>query len=182
MIMKKGVKVGRFNTGAQAVQPKLRQMQDIHHEMVRMLLIGIQPKEIAERLKIHRQTVINVKNSPLVVMRLAALHKARDANAVELSNHIMEVAPAAMRIIDEAVNEGTVNGEPLTPNAHLGACERHLSRAGHPEMSKSTVHLSNTNILTLADINEIKEVSRANAVAAGLVVSEAEFTEVEDES
>ena len=76
---------------------QIAKMWDNHHEIARLLVLGLNNAEIAERMGCTPQTVSNVRNSPVVQDKLAILHAVRDVATGDLASEIAEMAPMALR-------------------------------------------------------------------------------------
>lgn len=138
---------------------------DHHHEIVRRLLLGQKAVDIAADLGITPQTVSNVRNNPLVAAQLESMHAERDKDAMTVADQIKEIAPRAVAVLKEAMDD---NDSPW--NAKVAAAKDILDRAGHAPVKRS----ENVNAtLTLDELTAIKERARAN----GIVVPSAQPTE-----
>jgi hypothetical protein len=157
-------------------------MWDIHHEMKRRLVLGQKPRDIAADLGVHPQTVSNVSNSPIMQRELAIMNAARDAETVDIARHIQDIAPEAIRLVEEAIKKGTVGEQPLSATARLGVAERHLARAGYPEVSRVVGSIDHTHHLTSEDINELKVNAKKAAFESGLFAVEDAVIESEDKN
>lgn len=105
---------------------QITEMHDIHHEIARRLVLGEWPREIAKALNISYQTVINVKNSPIVQEKIELLHGARDSEVMDVAKQIRELAPKAVEVI-----EGVLDDEEEGTGMRLKASLAVLDRAGH---------------------------------------------------
>jgi hypothetical protein len=137
-------------------------MSELHHEIVRHLLLGQKSTVIADQLGCHKQTVSNVKNSKVVQDKLAIMRGARDANSVDLARQIQEIAPKALENLRQIIEDET--GEiPL----HMKAKESNnlLDRAGYGAKTQSE-HRHLHAHMTADDIEEIKRRARSCGVLA----------------
>jgi len=87
----------RFNIEGRKYQ--IQKLWDIHHEIVRLLLLGWQPVKIAETLGVTPVMVSYTANSELVKRRLEVMRGARDAEALDLSVEIKRFAPEAFEML-----------------------------------------------------------------------------------
>lgn len=83
-------------------KPTLREIKPIHSEILRRLALGQKNVEIARDLKIHPQTVCNVKAAPAHQKQLAKLQTDLDANVVcdEARKHIKRMTPELVDQLD----------------------------------------------------------------------------------
>jgi len=87
----------RFNIEGRKYQ--IQKLWDIHHEILRLLLLGWQPVKIAETLGVTPVMVSYTANSELVKRRLEVMRGARDAEALDLSVEIKRFAPEAFEML-----------------------------------------------------------------------------------
>lgn len=139
---------------------QVSEMWDLHHEIARRLVLGQKNTEIARDLGIHKQTVSNVRNSPVVQEQMALLNGARNAETMDLAQEIAEIAPVALQLLKEIVEgEGQGTNAPLSLRAR--EANNMLARVGHGVPQR--VQSESVNVfLTSKDIAEIKQRARAN--------------------
>ena len=119
------------------------EMQSRHQIIKRMLFEGWSNKEIAERDGISPQQVSNIKNSPIVKEKLEMMHKAADAQSLDVQREIMEVQPYALMVLKEAIKNGTIDGEPITASQRLKECNTAVDRhIGRPTQTVKTQNLN----------------------------------------
>jgi len=87
----------RFNIEGRKYQ--IQKLWDIHHEILRLLLLGWQPVKIAETLGVTPVMVSYTANSELVKRRLEVMRGARDAEALDLAVEIKRFAPEAFEML-----------------------------------------------------------------------------------
>jgi len=87
------------------------QMLDRHQEISRLLVLGLENKEIAERLGIHPQTVSLVRNSPIIKANTEELQSRANDKAVDLSVELAKDAIEARRIIVELMKDENEKSE-----------------------------------------------------------------------
>ena len=149
----RGLDLRRRKDPSQTNRWSVSEMWDIHHEIARMLLLGWKNVDIAKKLDISREMVSGVRNSPVVRERLALMHKARDADAIDVAKEIKDFAPVALNLLKDIVK-----GEGDAEGASIGLRGRHaidlVEKAGHVAVQKS---LGLVGHLTSEDIEKIKE-------------------------
>lgn len=141
---------------------EISHMTDRHHEIARRLLLGQSNKEVAQAMGITPQMVSIVRNSGCVREKLTTMHGARDLDSVDLAKEIRELAPKALRVMEELLESHD------TPkHVRLAAARDMLDRAGFAPVKK--VDLNNQHIvLSGEDIERMKQ--RAFAIAGDVIV------------
>jgi len=137
-----------------------------HHEIIRLVLMGHKPAEIAEALNITPQTVSNTVNSPLGQAKLRLMRAERDQSSVNVAAVIQDLQGDALSVVKEFVSP---DGKNKDDKLRLRAAFDLLDRGGHgaPKVIRAEhMHAH----LTADDIKEIKERAAA-ARNAGMVVT-----------
>jgi predicted transcriptional regulator len=93
----------RFNPHGRKYQ--IQKLWDIHHEILRLLLLGWDKTKIAETLGVTPVMVSYTANSELVKRRLEVMRGARDAEALDLSVEIKRFAPEAFQLLQQIMKE-----------------------------------------------------------------------------
>lgn len=150
----------------------IKQVWAHHHEIVRMVVLGMSNVEIAEKLNITPQTVSNVRNSPLVDDIIKKLMAERDADAVSVAKRIEAFTPVAVQLL-EGVIAGNVPGASIALRAKYA--DRHLARTGYGVVTKvQSLH----GTLSKDDIEDIKARAVKAAEEAGIIVEHTEYEEL----
>ena len=97
----------RLVDGAPRRVPGIGEMTELHHEICRMILLGMKNVDIAQKLNCTPQTVSNVRNSPIAKHRLRELSGVRDAVAVNFAAEVQQRAARAFEILDEVLMDET---------------------------------------------------------------------------
>ncbi len=130
----------------------VEQMWEIHHEIVRLSLIGMKQVDIAKHLGVTPVMVSYTLRSPLVNEQLKNMSAARDLEAVDISGEIRALAPAAVEVLKDLLED------PL-PNIKLKAAQDVLDRAGFAPIR--TIKTENVHAHFTADeIMDIKNRAR----------------------
>jgi len=147
----------------------IEKVWDSHHEIVRRLVLGEKPVQIANNLGITTQTVSNVRNNPIVKRLFGILHSARDASVVEIRNRIVNIAPLAIEYLETVLNNELSSGTHSATG--LGAAKTIIENV----LPKSTI-VRVDETLTIETINSLKERARqagmlqaASSCQAGVV-------------
>ena len=78
-----------------------KQLNQKHHEILRLALLGYSNVEIAERLHCTPVTVSTVRNSGLGRQQASLLKAEADFHAIETAKRIRELAPGAIETINQ---------------------------------------------------------------------------------
>lgn len=152
----------RRNLSGRRYQPK--QLNERHHEILRLAMLGYSNTEIAARLSCTPATVSIVRNSGLGRQQTSLLRAEADHSALETAKRIRELAPDAL----EAVREIMMN-EDMPANVRLSAAKDVLDRAGFAATKQ--VKVSSTNVhLTGDDLDSLKTIALERAQMNGLVI------------
>jgi len=137
--------MGRYATGERKYQ--IQEMWSLHHEIKRMLLLGMKHVDIAAELGISPVTVSYTANSTIVKRELDLMQGARDMDAVDIGKRIQGLLPKAVDRLEKILDS---NVEAVA----LRACQDVLDRGGHGAVQKVAVAHAQ---LTKEDLEEIKK-------------------------
>ena len=154
--------MGRHSLESTHRRYQIEQMWDVHHEIVRMALMGMKYVEIAETLGISPVTVSYTLRSPIVMRQLEQMRAVRDFDAIDVAKEIAALAPKAVQVLGELL-------EAEAPNIRKSAADSILDRAGHAAVQRIKQDVTVTHF-TPREIDDIKQ--RAKNV--GLLI-DAEF-------
>lgn len=142
---------------------QITQMYERHHEIARLILLGMSNKDISKELNCSLSSVSHIRNSPVVKEKLALMIAVRDRETIDLSREIADLAPIALMRVKEAIETGKVFGKEVPVTTLLKEANGVLDR----EMGKPTQTINTKNLhahFTLDDINEIKQKARSLAM------------------
>ncbi len=146
------------------LQYQIQQLHDLHHEILRRLVVGQKTQDIARDLNITPVTVTYVKNSEIGKRQLSVMRSAADVSAVDVAGHIKQLAAKAVGILESALELG--------PTAlGMRAAFDVLDRAGFgaPRIVRTeNVHAH----LTREDIEELKHRAKLEGVVVDAVLAE----------
>src|SRR4030066_1513356 len=122
----------------------IAQLWEHHHEILRLLLLGRDNKEVALIVGCTPQTVSNVRNTPEAKRKLAMMRDARDYSAVDVAQKIQETLPEAVDTLEAAMTEAewTVRRQAAKDLLEMGgfkAVQRIDERHLHAHLSKEDV-------------------------------------------
>lgn len=154
-------------TGGQVLEYKkpkqeLKQIQDKHHIIKRLLFLGYQNRQIAQAVGMSEASISNIKNTPIIQQQLKLMRGAADKEVLDLHAQIAEIAPAALQNIKEVVETGTLNGEPVSARAVLKESNNLLDR----HMGKATQTIKGMHAHAHFTADDIKQLRDA-AISAG---------------
>tara|TARA_R110000824_G_scaffold77767_1_gene196547 strand:- start:3354 stop:3836 length:483 start_codon:yes stop_codon:yes gene_type:complete len=141
---------------------EIKELQDRHREILRRLALGQVPKEIAGALSCTTQVVHYTRNSQIGKRELGLIQGARNADAIEVTNQIQELAPVALETMTEILNHADSPGS-LKAKIAIDI----LDRAGHGAVKKN---LNLNQQLTQEDLNDIKDRAKAVGKLNGIIV------------
>lgn len=157
--------MGRHRLPETHKQYQIEQLWDIHHEILRLALMGNKSVDIAAHLGISPVLVSYTLRSPLAARQLEGMHADRDKKAIRIAEEIQKLAPRAVEVMEELMED------PL-PNIKLSAAKDILDRAGYTAVQRVKAEVQHTHF-TSEEIGEIKQ--RAKDI--GLLM-EAEYEEI----
>jgi predicted transcriptional regulator len=139
--------MGRLPTGNRKYQ--IQEMWDVHHEIVRLLLMGMKHVDIATILGISPVTVSYTANSPIAKRQLSIMRGARDASAVDCAAEIKALCPKAVKVLEESMeSELEVN--------RIKASLAILDRGGHAPVQRIQAQHAHMHF-TPEELDDIKK-------------------------
>lgn len=148
-----------------------KQLNPLHHEILRRALLGDSHKDIATALDCTVATVSNAVNSGLGRDKLQTMTAVADINSVELAQQIRETAPKALAIIQEILDSDTANYA-----TKFRAATDILDRAGHGAVKKVDIRKSATE-LSIEELERLKYDAIDRMRKTGMCI-DADFKEV----
>lgn len=142
---------------------QLQTLNSLHHEILRMNLIGFKSKEIANLLGVTEPTVCNVLNGAKGRTQLAILRGMRDAESVDVAKDIAEFASEAWEIAKSLIRD---ENQPAA--LRLKGAFDAIGVAGHVKPQRVQVQGTVAH-LTSDEIAAIKARARAIATAQGII-------------
>lgn len=144
--------MGRLPTGNRKYH--IQDLWSAHHEILRMLLLGMKEVDIAAALNVTPAMVSYTKNSAIGKRQLNIMQGARDAHTMNVAVRIKELAPKAVEVLETQMDSET---ERIAQVAALSI----LDRAGYAPVQRlqaETVHMHFTS-------DELKDIkARAKAI------------------
>lgn len=145
-------------------QNQLKELNGRHHSILRLSLLGYSRWDIAEKLQCSYATVCSALDSNLGKAQKGILQSELDGTAVEAAKRIREIAPKAIKVVEEILESENV------PTAvKLKAAQDVLDRAGMGAVKRVDVASSSVSI-SLSDIEEMKRTAMERAKANGLLI------------
>lgn len=139
-------------------------LHERHHQILRMLVLGHDPKSIADTLGCTTATVGNVQHSELGRRQLSVMRGAADAQAVDVAAEIKRLAPIALVRLEEILTK------PDVPDTLVVSVSKDiLDRAGHGAPKIIQGQFTHAH-LTKQDIEDMKK--RADEITAQSILDE----------
>jgi hypothetical protein len=145
----------------------VREMNERHHEIARMVVLGYKNAEIAKDLNISQSFVSTVRNAPPVKEKVAILAGARDAGTVDIAKQIQMALPTCIKYLSETIPDDDISDSLKSRNA-FGL----MAIGGHGPSKNLNVRGVHA-VLTADDIKEIRENAQNIAVEIGIMEKEA---------
>lgn len=162
--------MGRLPTGNRKYN--IQSMWDVHHEILRLLLMGMKSVDVAATLGISPVTVSYTANSPIAKRQLSIMRGARDAHAVDVAANIKELCPKAVTVLEEMMeSENEAN--------KFKAAIAVLDRGGHAPVQRVQAGVAHMHF-TSDELNDIKK--RARDVIDIPMIEAQVVQEVEDDN
>ena len=84
----------------------LKNLNQRHHEILELALLGFPDAQIAEAVGCKPMTVFNARNSTLGKEKLGMMRAARDTGSIDVAKKMQEMIPKALEIYDKILSEG----------------------------------------------------------------------------
>lgn len=152
----------------------LAKLQERHREILRLAAMGGTDKDIAARMGVTTVMVRYTRRGALGNKQLIMLRNGRDMAAMDISERIQELAPDALRVIEEVVQQGTIDNVPIDRKERIAASNKILDRAGHVPPQKIIGNI-NHRLLTNDHIQEIKDRAREISATNGNLITDGEI-------
>uniref|UniRef100_A0A6M3LMA7 Uncharacterized protein n=1 Tax=viral metagenome TaxID=1070528 RepID=A0A6M3LMA7_9ZZZZ len=118
----------RFVEPAKRRTFEVSQLWEVHHEIVRRLIIGQSSEEISRALNVSKQMVSYTKNSKPVKDKLSLMRAARDADTIDVARDIREGASKALAVLEKIIDD---EGESYSMSLVARTAESWMDRAGY---------------------------------------------------
>lgn len=137
---------------------QIQTLQEMHHQILRLTILGWKPREIALNLNCTEATVGNVIHSELGRRQLRLMKSAADKAAIDVAAEIKRLSEKSIQGIEEMMDD------PNTKQDVRSTLFRDmLDRAGHAAPRVIQGQFAHT-FLSREDLEEIKQ--RANEIRA----------------
>ena len=156
----------RTKNGEERKTFEVSEMWEMHHEIVRLLVLGMSNQDICKILGVSQPMVSYTRNSKVVKDKLAIMRAARDADTIDVAKDIQAKAPKALALLYDIIEDhGETYGMPLAAKT----AESWLDRAGHGAV-KSVQFAGMVAHLTAEEIANLKQSAKDEAEAANMIV------------
>lgn len=150
---------------------EVTKMWDIHHEIARLLSLGMKVNEIASTLGVTPAMVSYTKNSRVVEDKIGMLRAKRDSETIDLGQRIQGFLPTCLDLLedvikgkhkDASINLRTKTAQDYADRGGLGAVKKHQVMSAH---------------LTREDIEALKQRARDARIISSPNIIEAEVVQ-----
>ena len=155
----------RRNNGEDRKTFEVSEMWEMHHEIVRLLVMNLKPKEICDILGVSQAMVSYTRNSKVVKDHLAIMRSARDADTIDIARHIQKVTPKALQLLEDIIDD---HGETLPMSLAAKTAESWVDRAGHGAIKTLKVAGAVAHF-TAEEIMNLKDAANEEARMAGMI-------------
>lgn len=153
----------------------LAKLQERHREILRLAAMGGTDKDIASRMNVSPVTVRYTRRCALGNKQLSMLRNGRDTMAMDITERIQELAPDALRVIEEVVQSGTLDDVPVDRKERIATSKDLLNRAGHGPVQK-VIGAIGHGVLSGEVIQLVKSRAKEISAANGSLITDAEVT------
>ncbi len=162
--------MGRHPDG-KSKEYRVEHLWESHHEVLRLLVLGRKPKEIAAITGFGENFISNLRNSPIAEEQLEILSVGRDAETVAATTIIAKAQPKAAQLLADIIN----GEEEASVNQKIGVAQDMLSRGehGHVQRVKADIKhgLSDETLALIKErAAEAKEMMERDEVTADFKV------------
>jgi len=132
----------------------IKDMQDIHKEITRLIFLGMKNVDIAEKLNITPATVTNVRQSAIVQKELSLMQGAANNDTIDVARRIKELMTPAVDVLEDILSNTNKDASfPLKAKVAFGVLDRNGMSPVHKVANIS-------GKLTKDDMEEIKAKAR----------------------
>lgn len=148
-------------------------LQEKHHLMIRLELLGKSHKEIAQVIGLSESHISSVLSSPLAQEQLAVLRRAADSKAIDISRMLQEEAPKCLELLRH-IRDNNVEtlGENAPLKLRMDAAESLLDRGGTSRIQNLRAVIGHA-VVTEEVLGEIKQraaEAKSRAREAGVLI------------
>ncbi len=161
------------NISGNARKYQIREVQEWHHQILRLAVLGYRPSDVADILGCTTATVSNVINSELGKRQLMVMRGAADATAVDVMAEIKRLSPVALQRLEEIITTPDVPVK-LVADVAMDL----LDRAGYGAPKVIQGQFTHAH-LTKEDIEDLKRRADADSVEACIEAGKNEVIEGE---
>ena len=111
---------------------EIQNLWDVHHEIIRLIVLGYRNTEIAAIVGCSPQTVSLTRNSAICKERIRTLRMERDENTVDVLKTLEGEAPKALELLQK-VRSGELSDD---IKLRVSVAQDLLSRAGYAKVQK----------------------------------------------
>lgn len=145
----------RHPSGIEPMQP-LTHLWERHREIMRRLVAGERPTEIAHALGFTTSRMSIIMNSPAFKNELARLSRSADEKAADISGRIKESSIKAMNLLERILIPDSAEARETHINQKIKVAQDMLNRAGHSPILRAQVQHAHA-VVTADDIMKLRQ-------------------------
>lgn len=150
----------RFAAPGKKKSYEIQRLWEHHHQVKRLLVISngsYTNRQIADIVGCSKQTVSNVRNHPLMRAELEKMMAAADAEAINVGKQIREIAPLAVEVMRETMEDSLDEyADPKVRALGVRSAIATLDHA-HPKQTRGTVLHGHLSLGQIQDLkNKVK--------------------------
>lgn len=151
------------------VKQPLTYIWERHKEIMRRLISGHKPIDIAADMDMTPARLSIIMNSPAFKEELARLSRRADEAAVDIQGRIAKSAVKAMDLIEQALDPSQEMHQKLSAGKIIDISQDMLDRAGHGAVKRAQIESVSTTLTRddIAQLREARQARRRTPAAAG---------------
>jgi len=142
------------------VKQPLTHLWERHREIMRRLISGHRPSDIAKDLGMTNTRMSIIMNSPAFKSELARLSRRADEAALDIQGRIAKSAVQAMALLEQALDPTAALHQKLSAAKVVDTAQDMLDRAGHSAIKRQQIESVSTT-LTSDDIAQLRAAREA---------------------
>lgn len=136
----------------------IEELQAKHHSIMQLHIFGFKQEDIASALQIDRRTVSETLNSDIGKRQLDLIKASIDKKTIDVSQRLSDLVPSAVKIYEEILNEGKLNGMVVDAKT-IRTVAKEILAAHVDKMDPKKGAVAPINVFTVNDLNDIKRIA-----------------------
>lgn len=143
---------------------EVNKMWELHHEIVRRIVIGQKNADIARSLGVSEVMISYTRNSKVCQKRIESMREERDKGTIDIAKEIRDFAIEPLEFLRDIIRD---KGETSSKSLAAKTSENWLDRAGYGAPKKLEAVVA---YLTKEEIDQIKQDAKADAMNSGTII------------